>query len=78
MTQICCSRLSWVKLRDLNKCVDDVIHHRLGVGWAWQKICAKPLLEPMYWDDALSIGAVQARYWQLTACLQGHDVFHSQ
>ena len=25
----------------------------------------------LYWSDAGSIGPVQARYWQLTACLQG-------
>ena len=25
----------------------------------------------LYWSDAASIGPVQARYWQLMACLQG-------
>jgi len=25
----------------------------------------------LYWADAASIGPVQARYWQLTAWLQG-------
>ena len=25
-----------------------------------------------YWANAASIGPVQARYWQLMACLQGH------
>ena len=25
----------------------------------------------LYWADAGSIGPVQARYWQLMACLQG-------
>ena len=27
----------------------------------------------MYWADAASIGPVQARYWQLMACLQGYS-----
>ena len=31
-------------------------------------LCASPAL---YWADAGSIGPVQARYWHITACLQG-------
>ena len=27
----------------------------------------------LYWADAARIGPVQARYWQLMACLQGND-----